>query len=213
MGDGVGDGEFEAAAPLCFAGRRNVLSDEVHPRGFAEDAGRLALCVVVDLATWGGGGCAGDAGGGECCRVGDGDVPVDADEDGGMARCHGVKICSRGKCLVCPQSVIPAAPREPVALWCCDCGELNTPLHFGERGASGEVNLQFDHAGVTEMHMGIVEAGHDEGAVEINLAGGGTGEGHRGLIIADDDHFTVANDERSREVVNEGCRSRIAGFR
>ncbi len=192
VGDGVGHCEFEAAAPLRFAAGRNVLSNEFHPRGFAEDAGRLALGVAIDLATCRVGGSAGNASGGECCRVGDGDVSIDAAKDGGMACCDGVDIASGGQSLVGPEGVIPAATRDPVTLGCAGRGELNAPLHFGEGGAPGEVDLQLDHASVAEMHMRIVEAGHDKGAVEIDLARGGAGEGQAAASLPGGHDLAVA---------------------
>ena len=59
----------------------------------------------------GGLGLAGDAGGGEGGGVGDGDVAVDAIEEGGMAAGDLVEILARGQDLVRPRGCGPSCRR------------------------------------------------------------------------------------------------------
>ena len=83
VGEGVFDGEFIALAPLLGGWRRDDFVDEAL-RGFAKDAGGFAARVEVDGSALRRLCFASDAGGGECGAIGNGDVAVDAIEEGGV---------------------------------------------------------------------------------------------------------------------------------
>ena len=100
--------------------------------------------------------------------VGDGDVTVYAGEERGMAAGYGIEIGAGGQRGAGPQGVVPAAAGEPGAgrgslRGCADAG-----LGVSERAGAGEVDREADVAGLAEVNVGIVEAGHHEGAMEVD---------------------------------------------
>ena len=105
VGEDVGDGDGESLAALFEGWRRNFAGDEGVGGGFAKDAGGIAGGVAIDFGAGRVGGGGGDAGGGEGGGVGDGHVPVDAAEDGGMASGNGVEVGACGKCARSAQRV------------------------------------------------------------------------------------------------------------
>ena len=162
VGECVGDGELVAFATVFRRGRRNDFVDEAL-RGFAKDAGGFAAGVEVDGSALGRLRFAGDAGGGERGGVGDGDVSVDAIEEGGMAACDFVEILARGQDLLVPEGVIPVAAGEPVAGGRGVGGGLDSCEHLGEGFDAGEIDVELGAACAAEVGVGIVEAGKDEG--------------------------------------------------
>ncbi len=185
-----------AFAALFGRGRRDDFVDEAL-RGFAKDAGGLAAGVEVDGTALRRVGFAGDAGGGECGGVGDGDVAVDAIEEGGVVAGDFVEVLTRGQDFIGPQSVIPVAAREPVAGRRGVGGGLDFGEHVGEGFDAGEVDVELGAAGAAEVGVGIVEAGEDEGAggggVEIVENGFGSGEARDVFGGADGENFAATD--------------------
>ncbi len=60
-------------------------------------------------------------------------------------------------------------------------------LHVGEGGGAVEVGGEAIEAGVGGVGVGVVEAGHGEGAVEVDLLGVGSGAGEDGGVGAGED--------------------------
>ena len=140
-------------------------------RIFADDAGRDAAGVSVDLAASRVGREGGDAGSLECRGVGDDDVAVGAIEDCGVTCCDLVDVLAGGKLFRLPLGMIPAGAKNP-SPWCSLRGVGGDPgLHIGERCGVIEVDREALLAGVRHVGVGVVEAGHDEGTVEVDDLG------------------------------------------
>ena len=204
VGERVLDGELESPAACVVAGWRDVFFDERAGGRFADDAGGLALRIAVDV-TAEGIGCGGvDARGFECGGVGDGDVAVDAIEKGGVGAGDGVEVLTRGQSFRRPLGVVPTAAEDP----CVRVVEGfsvggDAGLHFGERGDAVEVGGEALQAGVGDVGVGVVEAGHGEGAVEVDLVclGGGAPEDF-GVGAGEDD--AVAGDAEGLDALRCG---------
>ena len=69
----------------------------------------VAFAVAIKLAALRIGSFCVDVRSFECCRVGDGDVAVDALEDGGVAVGDAIELPARGENFVGPKGVIPTA--------------------------------------------------------------------------------------------------------
>ena len=163
MRERVVDGQFSAAAAFFGGGRRNHLVHQVHGR-FAQDAGGLAVGVEVDGSALRRHGFAGDAGGGQRGRVGDGNVPVDAIEKCRVSCRDLVEILAGGQDLFFPQRVVPAAAGDPVAFGRFSRESLDLCQHLGQRLDPDQVEIELGLAGPAEMGVGVVESGKDEGA-------------------------------------------------
>ncbi len=176
MSERVLDGEFEGLAAHVIAGRRDVFFDEGTRGSFADDACGLTRGVAIDVAAEGIG-CGGvDASGFECGGVGHSDVAVDAFEECRVSARDGVEILSRGQSFCGPLGVVPAAAEDP----CMRIVESlrvggDARLHLGERRDAVEVGCKALQAGVGDVRVGVVEAGHREGAVEVDLLRFGRG--------------------------------------
>src|SRR5215469_10379257 len=106
--------------------------------------------------------------GGEGGGVGDEDVTVGAAEDGGMTGADGVDVLAGGEGFGGPLGVVPACSFEP-----CSCGlpggvVADALLHLGEGLGAVEINGELLLAGSCDVGVGVNEAGHYEGAVEID---------------------------------------------
>lgn len=171
VGEGVVDGEVEGFGAVFGAGRGDFVEDEVSRGGFAEDAGGVAGGVVVDFGSLGVGGLVGDAGGGEGGGVGEGDVAVDALEDAGVAGGDGIDVLAGGEFGSGPEGVVPAAALEPGAGLGFGGVGADALLHLGKGSDSIEVDGELLAAGGGHVGVGIVEAGHCEGVVQVDDAG------------------------------------------
>ncbi len=163
-------GQCQRECPLALGRRRrrDLLDDHLHRRVFAHDAGELACAVVIELAALGIGRSARDASRVKRRGVHDGDVAIDALEERRMSVRHGVELLPRGQRLLRPQCVVPAAALQPLAGGCGLCGALDAIEHLLQRFASREIDGELDAAGVAQMGMRIVDAGHGKGAAEID---------------------------------------------
>ncbi len=171
VGEGVVDGYVEGLAALFECGRRDFVEDEVAGGGLAEDAGGAAGGVAVDLCAGGIGGVGGDVGGGEGGGVGEGHVAVDAGEDGWVVSGDLVDVGAGGKLVAGPEGVVPAAAEEPVAVSGGGGVVADAVLHLGEGVDAFEVDGELFAAGVGDVGVGVVEAGHGEGVVQVDDSG------------------------------------------
>ncbi len=160
---------IEGFAALFEAGWRDFVEDEVGGGGFAEDSGGIAGGVAVDLGAGGVGGVGGDVGGGEGGGVGEGHVAVDPAEDAGVAGGDRVDVLAGGEFGAGPEGVVPAAAltSQDAGLRLCGVG-ADALLHLGEGFDSVEVDGELLLACVGDVGVGVVEAGHCEGAVEVD---------------------------------------------
>ncbi len=98
---------------------------------------------------------------------------VGAGEDGGMAGGDGVDVGAGGELLVGPVGVVPASAGNPCSGRESGGEGADAGLHLGEGGDVVEVDGELVAAGVGHVGVGVVEAGHDEGAVEVDYFCGG----------------------------------------
>ncbi len=194
--ESVGDGELVAAAALVVAGGRDDFVDKLLRR-FAKDAGGLAAGVEVDGSALRRGGFAGDAGCRQGGRVRDGDVAIDAVEEGGVAGGDLVEVLAGGENLLVPEGVVPVAAGEPVSRGSGLGEEVDFSEHFGERFYAGEIDVELGLASAAKVGVGVVEAGKDEGtgAVRVEIVETGVGAGEPGDLIrgADGQHLASAD--------------------
>src|SRR5205814_9078472 len=112
-----------------------------------------------------------DVGGGESSGVGDGHVSVYAAQEGRVAGGDLVEVDAGGERAVGPEGVIPPAALDPgVGLRGGDVG-ADALLHLGKRVEADEVDGQLHPSGLGDVGMGVVEAGHCEGALEVDDLG------------------------------------------
>ncbi len=86
-----------------------------------------------------------------------------------MAGGDGVDCLPGGERFVGPEGLVPAAAEDPGAGVGGGGESLDALEHIGEGACTGEIDGE--HlllAGGEEVDMGVVEAGHDEGAVEVD---------------------------------------------
>ncbi len=159
--------------------------------------------VGSPLASWsmappcGGWVFAGDAGGSERGRIRDGDVTVDAIEEGGMIAGDFVEILACGQGFVGPQGVIPVSASEPVACGSrVGCG-FDLREHSGEGFDAGEVDVELSAACAAEVRVRVIEAREDEGVrgsgAEIVESSFRTGKTRDVFSLAYSEHFAAAN--------------------
>ena len=128
---------------------------------------------MVNVAAFGVGGGGGDAGSEEGGGVGDEDVAVGAVEDGGVAGGDLVEVLAGGEALLSipsrgPFGVVPACSYDPCTGLCGGDVAGDAGLHVREGGGAVQVYGELLLAGGGDVGMGVVEAGHDEGAVEVD---------------------------------------------
>ena len=156
-----------------------------------------ALGVEVDGSALWRHGFAGDARGGEGSGVGNGDVAVDALEEGGMARGDQVEILARGQGLAGPEGVVPATAGEPVAGGCGFGEGGDAGKHVGEGFGAGEVDVELGLACAAEVGVRVVESGKDDGvaarSVEVAEDGFWSGEASDFAGGPDSKHFATAD--------------------
>ncbi len=111
---------------------------------------------------------AGDAGSLKRGSIRDGDMAVDPFEDCGVTVRDSIQLLAGREDFLRPERVIPSAALQPLAGRRCLRGALDAVDHLVERFASREVDGKLDTAGVAQMGVRIVDAGHGKGAAEID---------------------------------------------
>ncbi len=81
---------------------------------------------------------------------------------------HRVKLLARRQNLLGPQRVVPSAALQPLAGRRSFGGVLNAVKHLLQRFAAREIDRELKAAGIAEMRVRIVEAGHHERVVQID---------------------------------------------
>jgi len=163
----VDDGDVEGFAAHLGVDGRNLRHDERDGGLLADDAGGRAGGVQVDLAARGGFGRRRDSGGDQRGGVGDDDVAIGAVEDCGMAAGDGVDVGAGGQRFRRPFGVVPAGADDPLSGFGGGDVGLDAGEHVGEGDGSVQVDGEFLLAGGGDVGVGVVEAGHDEGSVEV----------------------------------------------
>ena len=107
-----------------------------------------------------------------------------------------------GQCLRGPEGVVPSAAEDPCAgsrgFW----RRRRCGLHFGERGDAGEVDGEALQAGVGEVRVGVVEAGHGEGAVQVDLCA--LGAAPEDVVVGAGEDDAVAGDGEGLDALRWG---------
>ena len=137
-------------------------------RGFAHDAGGVAIRIAIDLAS----GRIGYLGKHSRCLqrggIGYRDVAVDAREHGRMIAGYRIDVLARRQLSARPERVVPSAADDPIA-GRNGLGIFGDALpHLGQRLHADKIHLQHLAPAVRQMHMRVVEAGHDEVPAQIN---------------------------------------------
>ncbi len=209
VGESILDREFEGFAACFGGGRRDLLLKEGEGGSFADDACGVTVAVVVDLAAhgiW----CADvDVGDSECGAVGDRDVAVGALEKCGMVSGNGVEILACGEGPGGPFGLVPTAADDPCAGREGRCVGTNLGEHRGERGYVVEIDGKALLAGKGDVGVRVVEAGHGEGAVEVDAGGVGVFEREDLLIGAGGDDRAGSDGDSGYA---GGSCGRVAGF-
>ncbi len=117
-------------------------------------------------------------------------MAVYAAEDGGVAVGYGVEVGAGGEGVVGPEGVVPSSALNPCAgFGGCDVG-ADALLHLGEGADADEVDGEPLAASFADVGVGVVEAGHGEGAVEVDDLGFRAFELEDGRVFACCDDFS-----------------------
>ena len=145
--------------------------NKLHTRVLTDNPGQIAVGIVVQLATLRTRGLIGHPRQGERGRVGDRNVPVHPGEDRWMAARYGVEILPGGQGLAGPQGMVPTPAQEPLSSRSRGRGRTHPAQHLSQRSAASEVDRQLDAPSIGEMHVGVIDAGHHEGPMEVEEPG------------------------------------------
>ena len=100
------------------------------------------------------------------------------------------EVCSFG-----PEGVIPSSALDPGAGFGGGDVGADALLHLGEGVDADEVDGEFRAAGFADVGVGVVEAGHGEGAVEVDDLGLRAFEFEEGGVVAGGEDFSVGDGE------------------
>ena len=95
-------------------------------------------------------------------------MPVGAFKERWMISGDRIEVLAGGQCFIRPPGLVPARPQKPGAILCFECGMLDACFHLSQRSDTVQINGKFLPACGAKVRMGIVEAGHDECALEID---------------------------------------------
>ena len=95
-------------------------------------------------------------------------MAVDPAEDAGVAGGDLVDVLAGGEFGAGPEGVVPAAALEPGLGFGLGGVDANALLHLGQGFDSVEVDGELLLAGCGHVGVSVVEAGHREGAVEVD---------------------------------------------
>ena len=159
--------QFDGLPALVVRRFRNRCIDRLL-RFLTQNAGGRARLVAIDLSTVGIASGNGDAGQLQGARVSHRDVPIHTRQKNRMAAAHLVHIPARGQSLDRPQSFIPAAPHDPVSGGrFFDPGE-DAVAKLVQCLYAGQVHVHLLQTCAGQVHVGVIESGHDEVALEID---------------------------------------------
>ncbi len=124
--------------------------------------------VAIDLCAGRVGGGGGDVGGGEGGGVGYGHVSVDSAKDGWVACGYLVEVLRVGSLAVGPEGVVPSSALNPGAGFGGGDEGADALLHLVEGVDADEVDGESLAARFADVRVGVVDAGHREGAVQVD---------------------------------------------
>ncbi len=176
VGDDVGDRYGEGLATLLEGWRRNFAADEalaaasrrmpvglpeasrsiLAPAGSGVAAVMLAAARAAELAT-------------DMC-------PSTRRRRAGWPAVTCVEVGAGGEFVVGPEGVVPSSTFDPCAGFGGGDVGADALLHLGEGVDADEVDGELLAAGFADVGVGVVEAGHREGAVQVDDLGLGAFE-------------------------------------
>ncbi len=138
-----------------------------------------------------------DSGSGQSSRVGDGNVAVDAVQQGWMIARHPVEFLAGRQRFLCPQSVVPVAADEPVVSRSVFGKRFDPGQHFGQGLDARQVHIELGAAGIAKMHMGVVKSRKNirarGGGIQVAEARLRPGQPGDLLVCADGQHFAASD--------------------
>src|SRR5271157_3968919 len=167
---GIGQGEFGGPATARGSGRRNLRLDQ-SSRRLTQNAGGLAVGIVIDFTAYGSLSLRRDSADFQGRGVGVGDVPVHAAERRRMAASHCVKVLTGRQLTARPQRVVPSTTHQPIAGSGGFGAGGDALLHLLQRTRAAQVNTLCLEASLFQVYVGVVEAGHHEVTAEIDHLG------------------------------------------
>ena len=171
-------------AALFHRWRRNFGIDQARGGVFFEQAGRLA-CAWIATNPAGGriGSIFRDASSFQRERIGDGHVAVHSGEDHGILGRDCVEIFASWVALIGPERLIPSEAGDPFAGFVIFQAFADALLELSERADAGKTDRQSRHGGLADVHVRVVESGHDELLAQIDDASVRADEGLDGWIV------------------------------
>ena len=107
-----------------------------------------------------------------------------------------VEVGAGGEFVVGPEGVVPSSALDPCAGFGGGDVGADALLHLGEGVDADEVDGELLAAGFADVGVGVVEAGHGEGAVEVDDLGLGAFEFQDGGVGACGEDFSVGDGDR-----------------
>ena len=167
MAGQVGEPLFDGIAALVMRRLRNHRPHQI--TGFlAQNTGGGSTLVAVDLATLGIFRREVDDGQLQGKRVGDADMSIDSAEVNRMVVAGIVDIPARGQGLDRPERLVPALANQPFAGRSDSRFGAEPFAEFLNRLDADHVDGQFLEPGAGQVHVGVVESGHDKVPAEID---------------------------------------------
>src|ERR1035437_9270532 len=163
----VGEGKFGGAAQARGGWRRNLGLDQCSRR-LAQNAGRLAVSGVIDLAAFRSLRLRGNSSRFQRRCVGYGDVSIPPDEHSRMPAAHRVDILAGRQLSVGPQRLVPAAANEPLAGRGSLGAGRDALLHLLQRARAPQIHAKGLQARMFQMNVGIVESWHYKVATKVD---------------------------------------------
>src|ERR1700694_910242 len=169
---GILQGQFNRLAPLRGGWFGNLSQDIVFGR-LPQDAGRLALLVMINLAALRIGALRGNTHGLKRCGIGDRDMPIHTNKYGRVVSGLRIDVLARGKFIAGPESMVPATPHQPFAGCSSPGAGCDASLHLLQGSGAYQIYVELLKAAGRKMSMSIVETGHHKVAAQINYLGPG----------------------------------------
>src|SRR5271154_6421121 len=150
---------------------RDFAKNQVHSSDFLQETGGfVGLRVANDVAARGLCGVLRHAGQLQREGICDGYVAIYAREEHRIRCGNCIKVGARGIAATGPERLVPSEAGDPFAGGAVFYGCANALLKFGERLCSGEINGELGERGLADVHVRVVESGHDERAMQIKDA-------------------------------------------
>ncbi len=115
-----------------------------------------------------------------------------------------------GKVLLAHKGMVPTAAQEPLSRRSCGCGSTHPAQHLSQRSAAGEIDRELEAPRIGEMHVGVIDAGHHEGPMEVEEPGPRLLLAQNRRIVADGDDLMVSHGD-GRDPLRAGGAKACAG--